>query len=98
MTANNPTHGEAIIKVVESTIAGKKLIATDQFQAFLDDLAKLLNTASSEETQELFTLSVEMGASRANIRVNSKQIAELFSLSASLSDAFDDLEQVVYAL
>ena len=29
MAANNPVHGQSIIKVVESALGGKKLIATD---------------------------------------------------------------------
>jgi len=110
MAANNPTHGESIIKIVESTIGGKKLIATDQFQAFLDELGTLFNSVSDDESQDLFTLSVQLGASKARITGNSRDIQDLFNLSASLNvensrlrakldsqiDKFNDLEQVVY--
>ena len=44
MAANNPRHGEAIIKVVTDATGGKKLIASDQFQAFLDQLGVVVNS------------------------------------------------------
>lgn len=58
MAANNPSHGDAIIKAVEDQFGSKKLIATDQFQAFLDELGTLFNnltSATSEDALQLLT-------------------------------------------
>lgn len=51
--ANNPRHGDAIIKAVTDPIGGQKLIASNQFQAFLDTLGVVVNENVTENFSDL---------------------------------------------
>jgi hypothetical protein len=110
MASNIPKHGEPIIEKKAGQLCGDKFIASFQFQRFLDELGALFDVQSDGESQEVFSLSVQLGANSAKIAATISQMEEVTQYMASIEaentqlkalmkaqvDAFTDLEQVVY--
>ena len=109
--ASIPKHGDSIIEQASSQLGGDKFIASFQFQKFLDDLGTLFDEQSgSNNDQDLFSLSVRLGASSAKIEILGSDLEEVIEYITSVDadnkrlqamikshiDSLADLEQVVY--
>ena len=55
MASNIPKHGDAIIEVKTDGFGGKKLVASFQFQRFLDELGVVSNNSDSETSEQLIS-------------------------------------------
>ena len=88
MAANNPKHGDAIIRAAPDALGGTKLIATRQFQQFLDQLGTAVDSSSDSDIQSIASLNVQLGHEKARTSVNTKSISDLFQQSASLTAQF----------
>lgn len=69
--ANNPRHGDAIIKMVPDGLGGNKFIASRQFQQFLDDLGADQITASTDGDDDLQLINA--GQDAINSKISSLQ-------------------------
>lgn len=76
MSANNPKHGDKIIERQENAVGGEKLVASKQFQRFLDELAALANLDTDDLQQLLEGISAAFQS-------------KLSTLQASISTLFD---------
>lgn len=105
--ANNPRHGDAIIKTVTDPIGGTKLIASNQFQAFLDTLGANIDSGDNESTVDIEQNieSLSLSASRLRGLVNrqeaviEQQVAQIAILTIAVNDQgleIDDLEQLIH--
>ena len=47
-SSNLPRHGDPIIQETPDSLGGNKLIASPQFQEFLDELGRLVNSSNQE--------------------------------------------------
>jgi cell division septum initiation protein DivIVA len=98
--SNQPRHGDEIIVPKKSALGGDKLIASRQFQEFLDDLATesaeftdvsdIVQIAStlSDKNQEL---QAELTRTNKVLASNSQQIAIMQSAIDNLTSAFNSM-------
>lgn len=84
MVANNPSHGDPIVKAVEDQFGSKKLVATDQFQAFLDELGILFDTLTSTTSGDALQILMQNDAdtlsSINNLQAKIKPLSDSFQL------------------
>jgi len=74
MAANNPKHGDAIIRQSPDPLGGTKLIATQQFQRFLDELG---DAANAGVTNSFINLVAQIGRLQAVIHKQDKELESL---------------------
>lgn len=74
MAANNPKHGDAIVRVAPDALGGTKLVATRQFQQFLDQLGVAVDNENDNDINILFNLTSEIGRLKAVIQKQSKEL------------------------
>lgn len=108
--ANNPRHGDEIIVNKKGSLGGEKLIASHQFQEFLDDLAAdsdqvtdisdlvQLIAIVSDQNQQLYS---EIARVNKIIESNSQELAIMQSELNNLRSGFtvlgkqlDNVEQI----
>ena len=110
--ANNPQHGESIIKQVSDGFGGKKLIASSKFQDFLDDLGRIqLDSELNGDTEEQLISMIGAGLSSNSSSIKaiissldgqSQKIhindAELSRLNAGRKDMLEMIDDSLQAI
>ena len=89
MAANNPRHGDPIIIAVDSAIGGKKLIASEPFQAFLDQLGILFDTLTSTTSEDALQLLTQN---------NTDMLSKIDKLQLQIKPLSDNLQLIEAAL
>jgi len=74
MAANNPRHGDEIVRQSPDSLGGTKLIATRQFQQFLDQLGDTVNNEGSDSENVLLNLTSQIGRLKAVIQKQDKEL------------------------
>ena len=74
MAANNPKHGDAIIRPAPDPLGGTKLIASRQFQQFLDQLGQTVDNESDDDVNVLLNLNSQIGRLKAVIDRQDKEL------------------------
>jgi len=84
MASNRPKHGDAIIEVKESAF-GKKLVASFQFQRFLDELGSDADGSDDESSQIIASLALKNGALSAKVSNQALLVDDLVQLLSDLT-------------
>jgi len=108
--AENPRHGDEIIVKKKGSLGGERLIASREFQAFLDDLAgesdqltgvsdlaQLIAVASDQNQQlhsELVRSNKRVNANNQLIALMQSEIQSLQSNLVALSKKLNNVEQI----
>lgn len=108
--ANNPRHGDEIIIEKPGNLGGKRLIASRQFQEFLDDLAsdssqitdvsdlvQIIATLSDQNQQlqsEIIRTNKMVNANSQRVAIMQSQIDGQQSKLIALSKKLNNVEQI----
>lgn len=93
--SNQPRHGEPIIKVVSSAIGDKKLVASFQFQRFLDELGELLVLTNTDEGQLIFSLVTRINGQDSALAVTASELSDLINWVSALDTENKQLRSVI---
>jgi hypothetical protein len=74
MAANNPKHGDPIVRESPDPLGGTKLIATRSFQRFLDDLGLIVNDQNDDAKNVLLNLTAQIGRLKGVIQKQDKEL------------------------
>jgi hypothetical protein len=99
MAANNPRHGDPIIEAAADLLGSKKLIASHQFQEFLDDLGDMVtNDNSADQDQLIASISADIAKLRSVISSSGRESAEQDQIIAMLEVRINKLYSVARSL
>lgn len=112
MAANNPRHGDAIIEPRRDALGNTKLVATIQFQRYLDELATLAlediestdadqiiaatNAAFRAKLNALSTALLQLPNAIQDIQSNQGLVRRLQAQIREQQKQISDLEQLIH--